>query len=167
MSFKKKASVQGDGALYPYETDAQEVSEKEPLEYTQRAHGELLVLEIGHPPSLRHYLAVGLDRRPDTLQVWVDQLAEGKDLGDGWREIPAPHFRAYGIPGRYIASLPASLAKITREARAVSVGTRCVELDLPLSHGKSLFALLAKNGMIAEFLKIRRYVIFYKESRQQ
>ena len=126
---------------------------------------DMIIDEVGHLLSLREYQALDIDRDPLTLEAWIHDLADGTDLGDGWREVSVPHFQPRGLPGRYIPRARASLAKLTKEARAVSVGGRLVESDLPLSHWKSLARLLHENNAAHDYPMILTYCENYKAWR--
>ena len=59
------------------------------------------VPEIGHVADLREYLAKDIDRKPDLLSNWIDDLADGRPLGDGHYETEFPHNQPHGIPGHH------------------------------------------------------------------
>jgi hypothetical protein len=84
----------------------------------------LVVNEIGHLPSLREHASFDIDREPEILQQWILDLADGSPLGEGWYEVEINHYQAHAIPGRFLPRPRASLAKLTKEARGVSVGGR-------------------------------------------
>ena len=104
---------------------------------TEPEDGDALVVEeIGHLPSLKEYQALDIDRKPDVLKVWIDDLADGSPIGDGWFEVGVPHYQAHDIPERYLARPKASLAKITKEARTVSVKGRVRSRTFPSVTGE-------------------------------
>lgn len=117
----------------------------------------IVVNEIGHLPSLLEYQSFDIDREPALLESWILELQDGSPLGDGWMEVGVPHYQAHGIPGRLLARPKASLAKITKEARAVSVQGRCFEEDFPISHWMSLFRLLVDNRMIDDYALVQKF----------
>ena len=127
----------------------------------------LTVSEIGHLPSVQAYHALDIDRDPATLEAWINDLADGTHLGDGWREVDVDHYQAHGLPGRWIARTRASLAKLTKEGRGECVRGRLQELDFPLSHWKSFARLLHENGLLEKYNMIKKYAEHYQAWRAQ
>ena len=127
----------------------------------------VVVPEIGHLPSLREYRDLEIDRRPAILEHWINELADASPMGDGWYSIDMPHYCKHNIPGRYISDSNSSLAKLTREARAVSVGGRCREADKPLSHMRIFARLLERHGLLSQYPMIARYATHYRRWREE
>ena len=126
---------------------------------------EVVVLEVGHLPSLREYQGFDVDRKPELLRQWITGLQDGNALGDGWFEVAVTNRPKYGIPGRLLPTSPASLAKITKEARAVSVQGRCKDLDFPASHLFSLASILESLHILHEFPMVQRFRTYCNEWR--
>jgi len=118
---------------------------------------ELIIFELGHVPSLREYLDQDVDRKPELVRQYITDLLDGTDLGDGWYEIAITNRAKYGIPGRLLSTCSASLAKLTKEARAVAVQGRCQDLDFPASHLFSLAYILDSMNILNEFPMIKRF----------
>lgn len=125
------------------------------------------VPEIGHLSSVKEYAAMDIDRDQPLLQEWARILEKGRDLGDGWYEVMCNHYQAHDIPGRFIPKNRASLATITKEARAVSVQGRCKSNDLPLSHETSRRRLLIKNNLLPEFPQVDRFSTHFEAWRRR
>lgn len=127
----------------------------------------VVVPEIRHLPSLRKYRDLEIYRRPAILEHWINELADASPMGDGWYSIDMPHYCKHNIPGRYISHSSSSLAKLTREARAVSVGGRCREADKPLSHMRIFARLLERHGLLSQYPMIARYATHYRRWREE
>ena len=153
MSRYRQRSDDGDGGD---ELDFQERPDSD-----DEAGEELVIDEIGHFQSLRACQALKIDRRPEVLQQWIYDLADGSDIGDGWREVSVPHYQSHGLPGRFLPRPKSSLAQLTQEARAVSVEGRLSEVDFPISHWKSLYRIFAENGLLDKYPMIKRFVENY------
>ena len=123
--------------------------------------------ECGHLPSLRAYAALDIDRRPEVLTQWTNDVADGSPVGEGWFEVEVPHFHPHGISGRPIPQRSASLANLSKEARAESVRGQCQEFDRPISHTSSLNELLRNNGLLETAPLLVRYCDNYSSWRQQ
>jgi len=127
----------------------------------------LEIKEIGHLPSLREYQNFDIDRRPETLTRWIEVLADGTSLGEGWYEVSVPHLQSHGLPGRFLPRPRASLAQLTKEGRTVSVEGRLQEHDFPISHWKSFARLLEENNILGKYKQITKYVEHYQAWRGQ
>ena len=69
---------------------------------TQDDETQFVVPEIGHLQNLRDYYQLDIDRRPEILKQWIDDLADGSPLSDGYFTVDVPHYQAHGIPGRFL-----------------------------------------------------------------
>ena len=85
--------------------------------------------------------------------------------GGGWRAVRIPHYTKHDIPGRLLPRARASLAQLTREARAVAVAGRCTDLDFPVSHVASLAMSLESLGVLEKYPMVKRYWQFYSDWR--
>ena len=152
-------------------TEGGDPNERDGLEFWERPESDdednetLEMPEIGHLERLREYEGFNIDRRPSVLRQWILDLSNGRSLGDGWYEVTVPHYQSHGLPGRFLPRPRASLAKLTREARTVSVSGRLQEHDFPISHWKSFARILDENGMLEKYGQIGRYAEHFQAWR--
>ena len=126
----------------------------------------ILVTEVGNVDALKAYYDLHIDPKPDLLFEWINTFKSGTPVGLGWFETVVPHYLPHGIPGRHVSTVRASLAKISKYARSVSVRGRCNDYDMPLCHMRNLARLIREYGIEGKYDILFLYVEHYAEWRR-